>query len=232
MTGMATQAAQKRRASARITRFLQARWRLLFSTVVCVLLVVFLPESYRLLSRLLMGWDAGIALYLTLVLWMFARSDVARMRREAALQDEGRVVIPILTVTAALASLAAIVFWLRTSSDTETIELRILALLFLTTLLSWTFIHMIFAVHYAHEYYAKHRGKGGGLRFPGDPEPNYWDFQYFAFSIGTATQVSDVAVTSRTIRRTVTAHGMIAFVFNVTLIALTVSIASDAISVN
>ena len=229
---MVTQAAQKRRASARLTRFLQARWRLLFSTVVCVLLVVFLPESYRLLSRLLMGWDAGIALYLTLVLWMFARSDVARMRREAALQDEGRFVIPILTVTAALASLAAIVFWLRTSSDTETIELRILALLFLTTLLSWTFIHMIFAVHYAHEYYASHRGKGGGLRFPGDPEPNYWDFQYFAFSIGTATQVSDVAVTSRTIRRTVTAHGMIAFVFNVTLIALTVSIASDAISVN
>ena len=114
----------------------------------------------------------------------------------------------------------------------ETIELRILALLFLTTLLSWTFIHMIFAVHYAHEYYASHRGKGGGLRFPGDPEPNYWDFQYFTFSIGTATQVSDVAVTSRTIRRTVTAHGMIAFVFNVTLIALTVSIASDAISVN
>jgi uncharacterized membrane protein len=229
---MVTQAAQKRRASARLTRFLQARWRLLFSTVVCVLLVVFLPESYRLLSRLLMGWDAGIALYLTLVLWMFARSDVARMRREAALQDEGRFVIPILTVTAALASLAAIVFWLRTSSNTETIELRILALLFLTTLLSWTFIHMIFAVHYAHEYYASHRGKGGGLRFPGDPEPNYWEFQYFAFSIGTATQVSDVAVTSRTIRRTVTAHGMIAFVFNVTLIALTVSIASDAISVN
>ncbi len=229
---MATQAAQKRRASARISRFLQARWRLLFSTIVCILLVAFLPDSYRLLSRLLMGWDAGIALYLTLVLWMFARSDVARMRREAALQDEGRFVIPILTVAAALASLAAIVFWLRTSSGTETIELRILALLFLTTLLSWTFIHMIFAVHYAHEYYASHRGKGGGLRFPGDPEPNYWDFQYFAFSIGTATQVSDVAVTSRAIRRTVTVHGMIAFVFNVTLIALTVSIASDAISVN
>lgn len=229
---MATQAAQKRRVSARISRFLQARWRLLFSTVVCILLVLLLPESYRLLSRLLMGWDAGIALYLTLVLWMFARSDVARMRRESALQDEGRFVIPILTVTAALASLAAIIFWLRTSSSTETIELRILALLFLTTLLSWTFIHMIFAVHYAHEFYAAHRGKGGGLRFPGDPEPNYWDFQYFAFSIGTATQVSDVAVTSRAIRRTVTVHGMIAFVFNVTLIALTVSIASDAISVN
>jgi uncharacterized membrane protein len=101
--------------------------------------------------------------------------------------------------------------------------------LFLTILLSWSFIHIIFALHYAHEYYAEHRGEGGGLRFPGDAEPNYWDFLYLAFAIGTATQVSDVGVTSRTIRKTVTAHGMVAFVFNVTLIALTVSIAADAI---
>jgi uncharacterized membrane protein len=121
------------------------------------------------------------------------------------------------------------VFWLRTSGQSEIDELRILARLFLTILLSWAFIHIMFALHYAHEYYAQHRGQGGGLRFPGNTEPNYWDFLYFAFAIGTATQVSDLAVTSRTIRRMVTAHGMVAFVFNVTLIALTVSIAGDAI---
>ena len=39
-----------------------------------------------------------------------------------------------------------------------------------------------------------------------------------------------MSITSRTIRRTVTAHGLVAFVFNVTMIALTVSIAGDAIS--
>lgn len=213
-----------------MSRFFQARWRLLFSTLICILLVVVLPEGYRLVSRLLIGWDAGVALYIALVLAMIARSDIDRMRRESALQDEARIAIPILTVTAALASLGAIIFWLRTASENETIAPRILALLFLTTLLSWNFIQIMFALHYAHEYYAEHRGKGGGLRFPGGGEPNYWDFIYFAFAIGTATQVSDVAVTSRSIRRTVTVHGLVAFVFNVTLIALTVSIAGDAIS--
>jgi uncharacterized membrane protein len=221
---------QHRFRSTRVSRFLQARWRLLFSTLVCIALVVFLPEGYRLVSRLLMGWDAGVALYLILVMWMSVRSNPARVRRESALQDEGRIAIPILTVTAGLASLGAIIFWLRSVSENETIQPGIFALLFLTTLISWVFIHMMFALHYAHEYYAEHRGAGGGLRFPGGGEPNYWDFIYFAFAIGTATAVSDVAVTSRNIRQTVTAHGMVAFVFNVTMIALTVSIAGDAIS--
>jgi uncharacterized membrane protein len=226
---MAKAAAQRPRAAARVSRFLQARWRLLLSAALCVLLAVFLPEGYRLVSRLLMGWDAGVALYLVLVMAMVVNSDTARVRRESALQDEGRIAIPILTVIAAVASLAAIVFWLRTTGRSEIDELRILALLFLTILLSWAFIHVMFALHYAHEYYAEHRGEGGGLRFPGGGDPNYWDFIYFAFGIGTATQVSDVEVTSPGIRRTVTAHGLVAFVFNVTMIALTVSIAGDAI---
>lgn len=218
------------RATARVLRFLQARWRLLLAAALCVLLAIFLPEGYRLASRLLMGWDAGIALYLSLVVWMIARSDAGRVRREAALQDDGRYAIPILTVVAGLASLGAIVFWLRTSGLNEADEPRILALLFLTILLSWAFIHTMFALHYAREYYAERGGSGGGLRFPDGGDPGYADFIYFAFAIGTATQVSDVSVTSTAIRRTVTMHGVVAFVFNVTMIALTVSIAGDAIS--
>ncbi|MGH6735189.1 MAG: DUF1345 domain-containing protein [Methyloceanibacter sp.] len=213
----------------RVSRFLQARWRLLFSVLVCVVLVLFLPDNYRLVSRLLIGWDAGVALYLALVMWMIVMSDPGRVRRESALQDEGRITIPVLIVTAALASLGAIIFWLRTASESETVAPRVLALLFLTTLLSWVFVHIMFALHYAHEYYAEHRGKGGGLRFPGGGDPTYWDFVYFAFAIGTATAVSDVPVTSRNIRQTVTAHGMVSFIFNVTMIALTVSIAGDAV---
>jgi len=213
-----------------VSRFVRARWRLLVSTVLCVLLAIFLPDGYRLISRLLMGWDAGVALYLGLVLAMMARADTSHVRRQSALEDEGRYAVPVLTVAAALASLAAIIFWLRTTPGGDSSP-RILALLFLTTLLSWVFIQIIFALHYAHEYYAEHRGQGGGLRFPGETAPNYWDFLYVAFAIGTSTQVSDVEVTSRTIRKTVIAHGIVAFVFNVTLIALTVSIAADVISV-
>lgn len=214
----------------RFSHFLQARWRLLFSTIICALLVVFLPDDYRLVSRLLIGWDSGVALYLILVFTMIARSNPEQLREHSALQDEGRLAIPMLTVIAAMASLGAIVFWLRTYAEGGIIAPRILALLFLTTLFSWLFIHIMFALHYAHEYYAEHRRQGGGLSFPGGAKPDYWDFIYFAFVIGTSTQVSDVSITSRIIRRTVTAHGLVAFVFNVTMIALTVSIAGDAIS--
>ena len=95
-------------------------------------------------------------------------------------------------------------------------------------MLSWALIHTMFALHYAHEYYAEHGKSGGGLIFPRDPEPDYWDFVYLAFSIGTATQVSDVEISSKRIRRTVTVHGIVAFFFNVTVIALTVGLVGDA----
>jgi uncharacterized membrane protein len=221
----------RRLRDTRAARFLQARWRFVFAVAVGTALGLFLPGSYHLTSRFLIGFDAGVALYLVLVVVMILRSDANRVRRESPLQDEGRIAIPILTVAAGIASLGAIVFWLRTASESETVQPGLLALLFVTTLLSWLFIHTMFALHYAHEYYAEHRGKGGGMRFPGGGSPNYWDFIYFAFVIGTSTAVSDVAVTSDTIRKTVTAHGLVAFVFNVTMIALTVSIAGDAISI-
>lgn len=221
----------KRFKETRISHFLQARWRLIFAALVCAAFVVFLPEDeYWMTSRLLIGWDSGVIVYLALVFVMILRSDPDRVRREAPLQDEGRIAIPILTVIAGMASLGAILFWLRTASETENVQPLILALLFLTTLLSWLFIHMMFALHYAHEYYAAHRGKGGGMRFPGGGNPGYWDFIYFAFTIGTSAAVSDVALTSSSVRKTVTAHILVAFVFNVTTIALTVSIAGDAIS--
>lgn len=226
---MAKPLSKPQKPSWRLSLLLRGHWRLFISALLCVLVVFLLPVEYRLVSRLLVGWDTGIALYLALVFTMIARSDTSHMRRHAALEDEGRIAIPILMVIAAMASLGAIMFWLRTASESEADQPSILALLFLTTLQSWVFIHVIFALHYAHEFYAEHRGEGGGLLFPGCKQPNYWDFLYLAFSIGTSSAVSDVQVTSRTIRKTVWAHGIVSFIFNVTLIALTVSIAADAV---
>ena len=88
--------------------------------------------------------------------------------------------------------------------------------------------HTIFALHYAHDFYDESAGRG--LAFPrGDKEPDYWDFVYFSFVIGMTSQVSDVSVTSKQIRRTVAAHGVVSFVFNAALLALTVNIAASVI---
>ena len=99
-----------------------------------------------------------------------------------------------------------------------------------TILLSWAFVHTIFSLHYAHEYYGERRdGKIGGLNFPGDQEPDYWDFLYFSLVIGMTSQVSDVAITSKVIRRMVAIHGVLSFFFNLTVLALTVNMVSNLI---
>ena len=96
--------------------------------------------------------------------------------------------------------------------------------------LAWLFMNTIFALHYAHEYYIENRYKDGGLAFPGKEQPDYWDFVYFSVVIGMTSQVSDVAVTAKAIRRTVTWHGVVSFFFNVALLALTINIAASALA--
>jgi uncharacterized membrane protein len=160
---------------------------------------------------------------------MMAVAQVRHIRLRAKLQDEGQYTILALTAIAALASLGAIVALLGMSGGNDR-EPAHLMLGIVTILLSWTFTHTMFALHYAHEFYDENAGKGGGLIFPGElREPDYWDFIYFSFVIGMTSQVSDVAITCRPIRHTVSAHGIISFVFNVTLLALTVNIAASAI---
>lgn len=214
-----------------LVRIVRARPRLFMcgavGAVVPALAAFF--TSWKPATRLLAGWDIGVVLYLVLVVQMMWRSNVHRIRRRAAQQDEGQFTILALTVAAALASLAAIFAHLGGSPAAARGRQPIdLALPGLTILLSWAFIHTIFALHYAHEFYDE--TASGGLAFPGDnQEPDYWDFVYFSFVIGMTSQVSDVSVTSRQIRRTVAAHGITSFVFNAALLALTVNLAASAI---
>jgi uncharacterized membrane protein len=97
-----------------------------------------------------------------------------------------------------------------------------------TILLSWAFVHSIFATHYAHEFY-REGPSASGLKFPGGDKPDYMDFMYFSFVIGMTFQVSDVAITSRSIRHTVLAHAIVSFLFNVALLAIMINIAASAI---
>jgi uncharacterized membrane protein len=208
--------------------FIRARWRLFLSAAIGLLTILLLPGEWRMVTRMLVGWDVGVGLYILLCAWMFSHCGTSHIRHQSSIQDVGRLAIPAFTVGAALASLAAILIELRTATGRPTHDPLTLAIAFITILFSWTFIHTIFTIHYAHEFYSEHRGKGGGLEFPGGQKPNYWDFVYFSFVIGMTAQVSDVMVSSSTIRQTVAAHGFVSFVFNVALLALTVNIAASA----
>ena len=206
-------------------RIVRARPRLFWSAAVGAVVTAMLAITGGPAARLLIGWDVGVVLYLVLVAHMMWRSDIDGIRDRAKLEDEGQLAILLLTVVAALASLGAIFAELASATGGRP-ALRV-AHAALTILLSWAFIHTIFALHYAHEFYDV---TAGGLAFPqGGGEPDYWDFVYFSFVIGMTSQVSDVAVTSQEIRRIVTAHGVLSFIFNATLLALTVNLAASAI---
>jgi uncharacterized membrane protein len=211
-------------------RMIRARPRLFGSGLVGLIVTAALPMTWRLATRVLVGWDLGVLLYLALACHLMAISQVGHIRLRARKEDEGRITILVLTAAAALASLGAIIAELGSSSIAGSGRPPAHLLLATTTIvMSWAFVHTIFALHYAHEFYQEGVGPGRGLSFPGDEQPDYWDFVYFSFVIGMTSQVSDVAVTCKPIRRTVTAHGVISFVFNAALLALTVNIAASAI---
>jgi uncharacterized membrane protein len=211
-----------------LLRVIRARPRTAISVAVGIVVMALLPSDRPMATRFLISWDAGVALYLLLVFGMMTRAGIDHMRRNAALQDEGRFAILILTVIAAGASLGAILSELSTAQGATRTGMQ-LALATITIVLSWTFVHTIFALHYAHEYYGERGAKHDGLNFPGEGKPDYWDFAYFSFVIGMTSQVSDVAIASKPIRRTAIAHGIFSFFFNVTLVALMVNIAASAI---
>ncbi len=213
-------------------RIIMARPRLFLSILTGIAVGALLPlyfSEVRGVTRLLVGWDVGVALYLVLAFWMIAHSSAGQTHSQSFRQDEGDVAILVGTVVAATASIGAVIGWIEAATRAETFAPASIAFLIVTILLSWAFIHTMFALHYAHEFYAVHGKKGGGLIFPHDPEPDYWDFVYLAFSIGTSFEVSDVGITSKRIRRTVMVHGIVSFFFNVTLIALSVGLVGDAI---
>lgn len=179
-------------------------------------------------TRMLLGWDVGALLYLVFAWLVVSRADDEMTRVRAQLHDQNGYVIFILVTTAASASFVAIgflagnlkdlAFWPRAGYLTLTVA---------ALLLSWLLIQTLFAFHYARLYYARpEAGKQHqrGLKFPNDGEPDYLDFAYYSFVIGMTSQVSDVAVMARHMRRITLIHGVLAFVFNITILAMSINI--------
>jgi uncharacterized membrane protein len=179
-------------------------------------------------ARLLISWNAGALTYLIFAWLAVARADAGMTRVRAQLYDQTSYVIFLLVVVASTASVVAIGFIVGDAKPlpfpnrAAHLSLSILALL-----LSWLLIQTLFAFHYARRYYwREHPAEDHirGLRFPGETEPDYLDFAYYSFVVGMTSQVSDVAVVARHMRRLTLIHGVLSFVFNIAILAMSINI--------
>ncbi len=228
---------RKKTHRAKMAHSLQLHVKLIACAVLGLglfLVLTGLGEPQRVTTRALIAWDVAVFFYLVAVAWVIGRSDLRHLRDRAAEEDEGAALVLMLSVAAAVASLAAIFVELGATGKEAGALALLLALS--TVVLSWWFIQAIFAFHYAHEFYGEAKGgHKGGLKFPGDgakeeeQHPEYSDFIYFSCVIGMTFQVSDVQVTSKSLRRVVVAHGVVSFFYNVAVLALMVNIGGEFI---
>jgi uncharacterized membrane protein len=191
-----------------------------------------LPNDLRSTTRNILIWDSAAVTFVILMVGMMCDCGVDRIQARAAAQDEGRGLTLTLSVLAAALSVFAIAQELSLAkNDHEPIKALRVALAFATAAVSWFFTHLNFALHYAHEYYSPEtcpdqegRTDRGGLNFPGGEAPDYWDFLHFAVIIGVASQTADISFTSKPLRRIGTVHGVLSFVFNTVVLALTINL--------
>ncbi len=216
-----------------LIRLIISRPRLFGSILIGVLAGFFIPISLAShnITRVIIGWNVGTWLYLILAARMIFWTSHEEMRTRALAQDDGKYFVLMMVIIASIVSIGAIFSELSVVKDLHgMLRYAHIALAVMTILSSWSSIQVMFALHYAHDFYiAKERNHSGGLEFPGEISPDYSDFLYFACVIGTSGQTADVSFTSKSMRRTGLIHCVLAFFFNTTLLALTINIASGLI---
>jgi len=173
---------------------------------------------------LLLGFDAAALVFLVLTARVFGQASSASMRVHAKQQDVGRM--GVLWSSVALSCMVLVALWVELRGESSVGGVVDMLAAAATIVLSWLYMNMIFALHYAHGYYGHRSGTHKGLDFPGTQEPDYWDFAYFALVLGMTFQVSDVQIVNRRVRRMALVHSVIAFFFNVFIIAISVNVAA------
>jgi uncharacterized membrane protein len=215
----------------RFFRLVHARPRLFIAVIIGLAVGLLLPNSVarQPVTRWLLAWNAGAGLYVLLAAVMMIRSSSHHMRHRAQLQDDGQRTILALVVVATIASLAAIGGELAVVKDMHGFNKGAhIALAGVTVLTSWAFIQIMFALHYAHDFYAAAcHGRVPGLQFPEEEHPDYGDFFYFASVIGTSGQTADVSFVTKPLRRIGTLHCILSYLFNTTVLALLINIGAS-----
>jgi uncharacterized membrane protein len=214
-----------------LPRFFLGHLRTFGATLVGVAALFLLPHGWTGTTRGILAWDIGAATFLVLLGFMIAGASPGRMESNARQQEEGEWTLFFLVVAGATASFAAILYEFGSVKgappDVRNLKISVVVA---TLVLSWLLMQAVFSLRYAHEYYSRTGDAGpvdGGLDFPSDDTPDYGDFIYFSVVLGMTFQVSDVQITSRKLRRLATLHGLLGFVFNTVIVALTVNLASS-----
>jgi len=171
----------------------------------------------------MIGFDLAAILFLLSVIGLFQRGNARSMREAAVRNDANRVGLLAITAIVMVVILIAVAAELSQRNAPDPVAV---ALVIATLALAWGFSNMVYALHYAHIFYTSNeRGQDvGGIDFPGEKEPDYWDFTYFAFTLGMTFQTSDTDITSRRIRKIATFHSLAAFVFNIGILAFTINV--------
>lgn len=211
---------------SRITRHFRYRPRLTGAAVIALVLFIALSQVLSVTRSLLLAFDGGVAVFLIVMSITMSRSTSVTMRRRAHLQNEGKWTILGFSMAVSGVILLALYQELHAAKSHSLLDLFLASS---SIFLSWLFLATIFALHYAHSFYLVPDPSRGGLLFPGTETPDYWDFMYFAIVLSMACQVSDVQITDRLIRRVALLHSMVAFFFNVIIIAITVSVVAGVL---
>jgi uncharacterized membrane protein len=189
-----------------------------------------LPDGIKGATRAIIAWDIGVVAFLVFSAYLFTTERLDRMAADAAAQQEGEWTIFWLTVAAVAISFAAIISEFADTKSMAPAQRGLhVALVAVTLFVSWLMTHTTFSFRYAHEYYETGPGSEaitGGLDFPGEKRPDYLDFLYFSLVLGMTFQVSDVQITARKFRRLAAVHGLLSFLFNTIILAVSVNIAA------
>ncbi len=186
----------------------------------------------RIVTDVLLAWNTFTIFYLIIGVQAMLTADHETLQQHAHLYDDGERTILIFSILAAALGIVGIVAELATGNTvTGAIKAFHIVLAILTLMSSWAYIHLSFAFHYAHGYYVQREGKTGGcLIFPGTDKPNYSDFLYFSYVIGTSGQTADVDFASTAMRRIGLVHCVVSYVFNAAVLGLTINIAASLIA--
>ncbi len=189
--------------------------------------IIHINDLYGL-TRLMFAWNI-FSLSMIVMNWItFNITDSKEIRSQARVQDPKRAIVFGLVLIATIASILAVVMMIIVKEEGKTGMGWRIPLAIAGMVLSWVLIHTLFTLRYAHIYYGNDvdnpTNHAGGLNFPGSKRPEYLDFAYFSFVLGMTFQVSDVEITSRSLRTLALFHGMISFAYNTVMIALVINL--------